>query len=224
MDNIGGHILSEFDESLVELRDLLLSMGRMARGQMENSVRGLLERNPDLCNTAIADDDAADEFENSINETGMGILIKFRPVASDLRFVLTAISVSRNLERISDHAVTIAKRSKKILKNEVSDDVNLIEPLYQSADRLLADSIKAFAASDVELARGLHARNEQFSKEVKAIVKKLIRLLENDSTNAKFYMHLVFVCRSLERVGELSVNVSEDAVFNDTADQIKHHQ
>lgn len=141
MDNIGGHILSEFDESLVELRDLLLSMGRMARGQMENSVRGLLERNPDLCNTAIADDDAADEFENSINETGMGILIKFRPVASDLRFVLTAISVSRNLERISDHAVTIAKRSKKILKNEVSDDVNLIEPLYQSADRLLADSI-----------------------------------------------------------------------------------
>lgn len=76
----------------------------------------------------------------------------------------------------------------------------------------------------MELARGLHARNEQFSKEVKAIVKKLIRLLENDSTNAKFYMHLVFVCRSLERVGELSVNVSEDAVFNDTADQIKHHQ
>lgn len=224
MSTIGGHILSEFNESLIDLRDQLLSMGRLARTQVENSIRGLLERDTDLCNTAIADDDAADEFENTINEAGMAILIKFRPVASDLRFVLTAISVSRNLERISDHAVTIARRSKKLLKNELADDVNLAEPLYQSADRLLADSITAFATSDVGLAKGLHARNEDFRREVKNTVKKLTKMLENDASNAKFYMHLIFVCRSLERVGELSVNVSEDAVFNDTANQIKHSQ
>jgi hypothetical protein len=99
----------------------------------------------ELANAVIADDDEVDEHERHIDQLGMEILVRFHPMATDLRLVVSSMKISMNLERISDHATTIAKRAKKISASQELQDTTLIEPLYTLADHLLRDAISAYS-------------------------------------------------------------------------------
>jgi phosphate transport system protein len=120
------HILRDFDQAIATLRGEVLDMAAKARHNLERAIRALLERNPELANAVIADDDEVDEHERHIDHLGMDILVRFRPVATDLRLVVSSMKISMNLERISDHATNIAKRAKKISAAQALPDVTLI--------------------------------------------------------------------------------------------------
>lgn len=216
------HIIASFDESLERLRSELLDMGRMSRKSVELSVRGLLERNLDYCNKVIADDESINQYEKDVDELGIETLLKYRPVAQDLRLVLASMSISRNLERMADHAVYIAKRSRKILKNYDRQEDQLIEPLFTTVDKLFDDALRCFIDGDVELGHQMKERNREAKTEAKQLVKVYSRSLENSSELSEYYLHLIFIARSLQRIGSLSVNIAEDAVFHESAEDIRH--
>ncbi len=109
------HIIKDFDQALTALKGEVLKMAAQTRHNLERAIRALLERDKELANSVIADDDEVDEFERSIDKIGMNLLLKYQPIASDLRLVVSSMKISMNLERISDHATNIAKRSKKIM-------------------------------------------------------------------------------------------------------------
>ena len=148
----GEHILSNFNTALQELRETTLIMAAGAQRNLQNTINGLLERDKQLCNQAIADDEDEDQLEIQIDSLGLQIIVRFQPVATDLRMVIGAMKTATNLERISDQAVSIAKRSRKMLKNEEVPEVSRIEGLYQVAAGMLADSITAYSDSDIDLA------------------------------------------------------------------------
>lgn len=106
------HILTSFNAALGSLREQVLTMSSMARKNLASAMRGLMERDTDLCNAAIAADQDVNELEKSIDRLGMQVLLKFQPTAHDLRQVMGTIRVANNLERISDQASGIAKRAK----------------------------------------------------------------------------------------------------------------
>src|SRR6187431_446409 len=128
-----SHIFSELDKAMDSLKADVLSMASLARQNLERAMHSLLERDIDLARSVIADDSDVDDLERKIDQAGMEILVRFHPVASDLRMVITSMKMAHNLERISDHAVSIAKRSKKICKNSPLEEVGLAEPLYSMA-------------------------------------------------------------------------------------------
>src|SRR5690349_22593898 len=99
------HILSSFDEALDSLRSQVLFMASLSTRSLENALRGLQERNDDLCLQTIADDEEIDQLEKQIDREGVDLLIRYQPVASDLRRVVAAMKLSPNLERIADEAV-----------------------------------------------------------------------------------------------------------------------
>ena len=216
------HIFREFDKGIQALKAEVLSMASLTRQNLERAMRALLERDIDLARAVIADDADVDDLERKIDQSGMSILVRFHPVASDLRLVITSMKMAHNLERISDHAVSIAKRAKKICKAAPLDEAGLTEPLYSLADKLLRDALLAYADSNAELGESLKARDKELDRLHKQMIASLSARLEDSNGRSENLLHLIFVARSIERIGDLAVNMGEDAVFLGEARDIRH--
>src|ERR1700719_1517945 len=147
------HILGTFDEALSSLRNNVLMMAGLAERTLDRAVRGLLQRDDNLCTTAIADDEEIDQLEKQIDKDGVDVLLRFQPVASDLRRVVSAMKLSPNIERVGDQATNIARRARKLNQHPPLPETELIEPMYAHAMSMFKDSIDAYIREDVPLAR-----------------------------------------------------------------------
>src|ERR1700716_1977555 len=108
------HILATFDEALASLRNNVLMMSSLTERSLDRAMKGLLERDDDLCANAIADDEEIDQLEKQIDKDGGDILLRFQPVASDLRRVVSAMELSPNLERVGAQARALARRAREV--------------------------------------------------------------------------------------------------------------
>ena len=219
-----SHILQDFDEHISLLRGEVLTMASQTRHNVERAVQALMTRDVDLANSVIGDDNEVDEMERKVDRLGMEILVRFHPMANDLRLVLSSMKISINLERISDHATSIAKRARKLAGKEELPDINMVEPIYKLADQLLHDAISAYSEHDSDLAVGLHDRDKELNQAYKKASQALSQRIEQGDGRSEDYLHLVFVVRSLERIGDLSVNVGEDTVFMEEAIDVRHER
>jgi phosphate transport system protein len=216
------HISRQFDTAMSDLKAEVISMASLARHNLERAIHALLERDIDLARAVIADDSDVDDLERTIDQTGMSILVRFQPVASDLRLVITSMKTAHNLERISDHAVSIAKRAKKICESPPLDEASLAEPLYSIADKLLRDAVTAYADTNATLGESLKPRDKELDRLHKQMIATLSGRLENSDGRSEHLLNLIFVARSIERIGDLAVNIGEDAVFLGDARAIRH--
>jgi len=166
------HTLSEFENGLLHTKKSIFLMSSTALENLRNAVRGLLTRDADLCRKAIEEDTAVNGYERDIDEEGMQILLRFNPVATDLRSVVGAMKISTNLERISDEAENIARRAEKILKKPEQSETQWIEPIFSLAERLLEDAMKAYSDGDVDLALGLHERDGELDRAHRKTIKR----------------------------------------------------
>lgn len=215
------HILSSFDQALDRLREQVLTMASIARRNLASAMRGLLERNTDLCNAAIAADQDVNELEKSIDQLGMQILLKFQPTAHDLRQVMGTIRVANNLERISDQACSIAKRARGINLLPEMPELNLIQPVYHLCARNLEASIQAFTNADPEAAAAARLLDKELDAAEKSLDQALLSVMEARQAPLEGYLHLIFVARFLERVGDHSKNICEDTIFIEKAQDIR---
>ena len=215
------HILSSFNQSLTRLREQVLTMSSMAKKNLADAMRGLLERDTDLCNAAIAADQDVNEQEKSIDQLGMQVLLKFQPTAHDLRQVMGTIRVANNLERIADQASSIAKRARHINHLPEISEVKLIEPVYELCVRNLAASLQAFADADPEAAAAARKLDKELDAAEKALDAALLQIMESRHSPLEAYLHLIFVARFLERVGDHAKNICEDTIFIEKAEDIR---
>ena len=197
-------------------------MASSAKLNLDGAVRGLMDRDEELCGLVIKDDNEVDEAERRVDQLGMEAIARFRPVASDLRLVLASMKVSTNLERISDHAVGIAKRARKMIAVPVLAEVTFAERLYTLASELLRDGVMSYADSNVDLGVSLGGRDKKLDKAYKRATSVLSERMAEANGEAESYLHLIFILRSLERIGDLAVNIGEDAVFMEAARDIRH--
>ncbi|HMF46126.1 MAG TPA: phosphate signaling complex protein PhoU [Candidatus Udaeobacter sp.] len=219
---ISKHILGTFDEALTSLRNDLLMMAGLAERSLDRALKGLLQRDDDLCANAIADDEEIDQLEKQIDKDGFEILLRFQPVASDLRRVISAIKLSPNIERVGDQATNIAKRARKLNKHPPLPEVQLIVPIQAYAMTMFKDSINAYVRENVELARSVCDRDEQLDDMNRAANRKLTERMMEDRDQLRGYFNLILVSRALERVGDHATNISEDAVYAAAAEDIRH--
>src|ERR1043166_1572348 len=147
--NSSKHILGTFDEALGALRNNVLMMAGLAERTLDRAVKGLLQRDDNLAAAAIADDEEIDQLEKQIDKEGVDVLLRFQPVASDLRRVVAAMKLSSNLERMADQATTIARRARKLNQHPPLPEVELIRPMYDHAMAMFKDAVDAFVREDV---------------------------------------------------------------------------
>ena len=219
---ISKHILGTFDETLGSLRNNVMMMASLTTRSLENALNGLLQRDDDLCATAIADDEEIDQLEKQIDKDGIEVLLRFQPVAGDLRRVVAAMKLSSNLERMADQAVSIARKARKLNRHRPLAEVGLIEPMRELSMKMFKDSVDAYVNENVELGRGLKARDKELDELNVKANRQLIARMSEDPQELRGYLNLIFIARHLERVGDHATNIGEDAVFAAAAEDIRH--
>src|ERR1043165_1347998 len=216
------HILGTFDEALAALRNDLLMMAGLAERSLDRAIKGLLQRSDDLCAHAIADDEEIDQLEKQIDKDGFEILLRYQPVASDLRRVISAMELSPNIERVADQATTIARRARKLNRHPPLVEVDLIVPIQVFALSMFKDSIDAFVREDVALARAVVNRDNELDELNRSANKKLTDRMMHDRDQLRGYLNLIIISRCLERGGDHATNIAEDAVYVAPAEDIRH--
>ncbi len=216
------HILGTFDEALSSLRNNVLMMAGLAERTLDRAIKGLVQRDDNLCTHAIADDEEIDQLEKQIDKDGVDVLLRFQPVASDLRRVISAMKLSPNIERVGDQATNIARRARKLNKHPPLSEVEWIIPIQAHAMAMFKDSIDAFSREDVDLGRAIVARDKDLDYMNKMANRRLTERMAQDPKQLRGYLNLIFISRCLERVGDHATNIAEDAVYAAAAEDIRH--
>lgn len=216
------HISSTFDKALNQLRDDVIMMASLTERSLNNAIKGLMERSSDLCARVIADDEEIDQLEKEVDRDGISIILRFQPVASDLRQIISAMKISSNIERVADQAVNISKRARKLNEEPPLAELPLLEPMFRQALSLFKDSMRAFIEGDVALAGALRQRDKQIDALAADVARTITGKIEKAQRGVTGYIDLIFIARHLERVGDHAKNIAEDAIYAASAEDVRH--
>jgi phosphate transport system protein len=219
-----GHTSREFDRELRNLRDKLLAMGGRAEEQIGRAVQALVRRDEVLAEQVVADDEAIDQAEIGIDELAFLILARRQPVASDLRFVMLAVKVVTDLERIGDLAVNIAKRVRDLARFPPSPMQDRIELLATRVLGALQMALDAFVHADAERAEKVIDGDRDIDALNMHVIADVISGGEADDVNAVARaLALSSVSRYLERIGDHSTNIAEMVIYFVRGRDVRHH-
>ena len=216
------HILSNFEESLTALRNDALMMASLTERNLANARKGLFGRDEDWCNTVIAADEEVDTLEVQIDREGINVMLRFHPMASDMRNVIATMKLSVNLERVADQAVNIARRGRRLIGRPEVAEVAQLHPIFQCAEGMLKDAVRAFADRDIELLRGLKDRDCVLDEMNRTFAEEMTNLMSEKVESIPTYLDLIFISRFLERIGDQAKNIGEDTVYAISAEEIRH--
>lgn len=213
-----------FHEQLEELTQRLLDMSRYAEMAIDQAVDSLLEHDPAQAELVLSGDRALDQIELEIEHIAVSLLALQQPLARDLRFVLGAIKISADLERVGDHAVNIAECAIRIHR----EGTRLlpqpeIAAMAHDSRRMLVDAIDSFVRSDSSLGRDVCRRDDNVDERHDRIVQTLTDEMRANPSSIVTSLQLLLVSRNLERVADLATNIAEDAVYLAEGRTIKHH-
>jgi phosphate transport system protein len=222
MADTSRHILGSYDAALSALQNDLLMMASLCERNLRNSLGCLLNRDEDLCNVTIADDEEIDQLEKQVDKNGIDLLRRFQPVASDLRHVVAAMKLSGNLERIADQAVNIARKARKLNRAPLLPEVHFLDQMYREVTSMLSDVLRAYTENSIDMAISIPGRDKTLDAMNHEITENLTAQMTKFPERIAEYLELIFIARHLERAGDLVKNIAEDVVFAIAAEDIRH--
>jgi phosphate transport system protein len=213
-----------FHDQLDELKQRLLRMSERAESLVDLAVEALLTRDADKAEAVIVGDRDVDELEIEIESMAVQLLALQQPMARDLRFIISAIKASSDLERVGDHAVNIAQSAQRLItgKTTITPDA-AIEEMARRARQMLGQAIDAFVRADGGLGRAVCLMDDEVDKLNADLFRIVVTHILEDPKTISMALELLLVGRNLERVADLSTNIGEDAVYLAEGKQIKHH-
>lgn len=213
-----------FHDQLAHLKQRLLDMSDLATSLLDLSVEALLTRDPNMAETVLAGDRDLDALELEVEDKAIGLLALQQPMARDLRFIIAAIKVSNDLERVGDHAVNIAQSAIRLLASNtfIKPDPEIAE-MARRARKMLTDALTAFVRADGALGRDVCRADDEVDAMHNSVFRILVTHMMEDARTITPSLELLLVSRNLERVADLATNIGEDAVFLAEGKQIKHH-
>ena len=210
------------EDDLNRLRDKLLVMGGAAERAIALSTRSLIERDSELAERVIRDDDAIDQMELDIDRACVDILVLKQPAASDLRFVISVARAAPVVERIADHTVNIAKHALS-LNDEPELELNIDTARMASlVQQMLIDGLDAFTSGDPERARVTIARDDEVDSLYDQLYAQVIEAIERDPSHVARGAQWLFVLKHLERIADYVTNICEQIVYMARGQVIKH--
>jgi phosphate transport system protein len=213
-----------FHDQLAHLKQRLLDMSDLATSLLDLGVDSLLSRDANMAEAVINGDRELDELELEVEDQAIALLALQQPMARDLRFIIAAIKVSNDLERVGDHAVNIAQCAIRLSANPtiITPDPEIAE-MSRRARSMLRDALTAFVRADGVLGREVCRADDEVDAMHNSVFRILVTHMMEDARTITPSLELLLVSRNLERVADLATNIGEDAVFLAEGKQIKHH-
>ncbi len=214
---------THFQQELTQLKTHLLTMAGLVEQAISNAVTALVTRDTALAEKTIAEDDRINQFELKIDEECLRLLALHQPMASDLRFITSAMRINMELERIGDLAVNVAERAVSLNQEPQLKPYLDIPNMAEITKKMLKDVLDAFVNSDPVLARAVCERDERVDALNNQIFRELLTYMMSDPKSIPRAVHLLIVSRYLERIADHATNIAEGVIFMVKALVIKHH-
>jgi len=213
----------QFDAELNVLNENLLHMARLAEESVALAVRSLKERNETLAQDVFKREGTINLLEIDIDELCMRLLALRQPVASDLRFITSAMKIGSDLERVGDLAVNIAEVSVELLKQPPLKPLIDIPRMASLAEGMIKDALNAFVNRDEKLARAVCERDDEVDSLNDQVFRELLTYMMEDPETINRAVDLILVGRHLERIADHATNIGEDVIYMVKGKTIKHH-
>lgn len=208
------HILSAFDRDLEAVQALVVKMGGLVEELILESARALEERDPDLAQTVRDQDKAVDALEEKINEEAARLIALRAPAARDLRMTLSVIKIAASLERVGDYAKNIAKRSQVLADGQqISGTTAAIRRMAKAVEAMLKDALDSYIQRDADLAADVRERDLEIDQMYNALFREFLTYMMEDPRNITPCMHLHFIAKNIERMGDHATSISEQVIY-----------
>lgn len=194
---------------LEKLKEDILKMGRLLELQVYKSVKALVEKDIELAQEVIATDDKIDQMELEIEKKALGLIALKQPMASDLRFIGTALRIIIDMERMADHAEDIAKIAISLHGQTYIKPLIDIPRMANSAKYMIEKALTAFIEEDTSLAMSLISMEKEMDAIYDQIFRELLSYMMQDAKNIPQATDLLLVAGHLERLGDHATNVAE---------------
>ena len=216
-----GHIVKSFDNDLGQIESLLLEMGGLVETQISEAVRALVDRDIELGEKIRANDKRVDDLEIQINDLTIKTLALRQPMAEDLRAVVTALKVAANLERIGDYAKNIAKRTSVLAQSpQIGSYSTTIKRMSKLVQDMVRDVLDAYVARDSQTAEDLRLRDEEVDQLHNTLFRELLTYMMEDPRNITPCLHLLFIAKNIERMGDHTTGIAEQVYYLVTGTQL----
>lgn len=213
-----------FEEVEEELRYRLLHMGSLAEEMIHLAATALVDRDAKLIEAIFQRENEVNDLHIEIDDRCFKLLALFQPTAVDLRFIMGAIKINSDLERIGDQAVNIAQTTQVLLRYpQLEKKLFDIPRMAELAKKMLKDSLDAYVKRDVELARSVVTRDSEEDRLKSEAFNELMQLMQTDSSTINRAMSLILISRNLERIADHTTNIAEDVIFMVLGKDIRHH-
>jgi phosphate transport system protein len=208
------HIVSGFDRDLEGIQAQIMRMGGLVEEAIAKATEALETRDAELARLVRASDKAIDRLEEQVNNEAARIIAQRQPIASDLRTVLTVFRVSTNLERIGDYAKNIAKRTETIIDQPpVNGTGASLRRMARQVELMLKDALDAYIQRDAGLAADVRARDRDVDQMYSALFREYLTFMMEDPRNITTCMHLHFMAKNIERMGDHVTSIAEQVIY-----------
>ena len=203
------HIVSAFDEELVQIQARLSEMGGLAEELLSRALESMQSRDAGLARNVIERDKVLDAMELAVEESVVKIIAQRQPVASDLRVLIAAMKIASTLERIGDLAKNVAKRAIPLSSTRPIKPTASIVRMGRQTLSQLSDVLNAHAVRDVDLAVQIWNQDFELDEMYNAIFREVVTYMVEDSRLIGAGAQLMFIAKNLERIGDHTTHIAE---------------
>ena len=214
---------THFQKELAQLKENLLKMATLVEETIRDAISALMNRDAEMIKQTMEKEDKINAMENAIDEMCLKLLALRQPLATDLRFITSAMKIVTDLERMGDQAVNIAERAASLNQEPQLKPYIDIPRMAEIVQTMVKDVLDAFVNGDSKLARSVCERDDLVDGLNDQVHRELLTYMMSDPKTTPRAVHLMIVSRCLERIADHATNIAEDVIFVVDALVIKHH-
>ena len=220
---LSHHISSQFNEDLQDVNTKFMAMGGLVEQQVANSIHALLDTDAALAVEVQFQDNVVNRMETEIDEALTLILARRHPAAIDLRMVIAMSKANTDLERIGDEAAKIARIAQNLCE-EGGSPRGYMETRHigNQVRVMIHDALDAFARLDVDQALSVLLADADIDREYQSATRTLMTYMIEDPRHISRVINVMWVLRSLERIGDHARNISEQVIYMVKGFDVRH--
>jgi phosphate transport system protein len=211
-----------FQLQLAELKDQLLAMAALAQQAVESSVDAYLRRDDGLCQYVGENETAINTAHRDLDEMAYELLAKEQPMAIDLRFILAVLKINGDLERIGDQSMSIAIRTREMLKmKEVQLPVDF-SAMGEYASRMIRTALQALLEGDAHVADSVRLMDDEIDRMNRLAHTDLLEKIQREPEVTPQALNAILISRNLERIADHATNIATDVIFWIRGADVRH--
>jgi phosphate transport system protein len=208
------HIVRGFDRDLEAVQAMIMKMGGLVETALADAAKALETQDEALAEQVRRGDRAIDALEEAVNAECARLIALRAPIATDLRTVLTVMKIASSLERCGDYAKNLAKRALVLgTMAPIPGAAGAIRRMARQVSVQLKDALDAFVSRDVALAAEVRLRDQEVDQMYNALFREFLTFMLEDPRNISACMHLHFIAKNIERVGDHATTIAEQVIY-----------